>query len=65
MKNRRFIPILIYAAVLVLVFSWISGLFSQKGAVLTYSQVVDLFRAEQVKSFVVEDQTITLYLRAP
>ena len=65
MKNRRFIPILIYAAVLVLVFSWISGLFSQKGAVLTYSQVVDLFRAEQVKSFVVEDQTITMELRTP
>ena len=65
MKNRRFIPILIYAAVLVLVFSWISGLFSQKGAVLTYSQVVDLFRAEQVKSFVVEDQSITMELRTP
>ena len=65
MKNRRFIPILIYAAVLVLVFSWISGLFSQKGAVLTYSQVVDLFRAEQVKAFVVEDQTITMELRTP
>ena len=65
MKNRRIIPIIIYAAVLVLVFSWTTGLFSQKGAALSYSQVVDLFRAEQVKSFVVKDQTITMELRSP
>ena len=65
MKNRRIIPIIIYAAVLVLVFSWATGLFSQKGATLSYSQVVDLFRAEQVKSFVVKDQTITMELRSP
>ena len=65
MKNRRIISIIIYAAVLVLVFSWATGLFSQKGAALSYSQVVDLFRAEQVKSFVVKDQTITMELRSP
>ena len=65
MKNRRIIPIIIYAEVLVLVFSWATGLFSQKGAALSYSQVVDLFRAEQVKSFVVKDQTITMELRSP
>ncbi|MGN1015541.1 MAG: ATP-dependent zinc metalloprotease FtsH [Faecousia sp.] len=65
MKNRRFIPMIIYVAVLVLVFSWTTGLFSQKGATLSYSQVVDLFRAEQVKSFVVEDQTITMELYTP
>ena len=53
MKSRRIIPIIIYVAVLVLVFSWTSGLFSQKGATLSYSQVVELFCAEQVKSFVV------------
>ena len=65
MKNRRFIPMIIYVAVLVLVFSWTTGLFSQKGATLSYSQVVDLFRTEQVKSFVVEDQTITMELYTP
>ena len=65
MKNRRFIPMIIYVAVLVLVFSWTTGLFSQKNATLSYSQVVDLFRAEQVKSFVVEDQTITMELYTP
>ena len=56
---------IIYVAVLVLVFSWTTGLFSQKSATLSYSQVVDLFRAEQVKSFVVEDQTITMELYTP
>ena len=65
MKNRRFIPMIIYVAVLVLVFSWTTGLFGQKSATLSYSQVVDLFRAEQVKSFVVEDQTITMELYTP
>ena len=65
MNNRRIIPIIIYVAVLVLVFSWTTGLFSQKSATLSYSQVVELFRAEQVKSFVVEDQTITMELRTP
>ena len=65
MNNRKILPLLIYAAVLVLVFSWATGLFSQKGAALSYSQVVDLFRAEQVKSFVVKDQTITMELRSP
>ena len=65
MKNRRIIPIIIYAVVLVLVFSWTMGLFSQKGTTLRYSQVVDLFRDEQVKSFVVKDQTITMELRSP
>ena len=65
MKNRRIIPIIIYAVVLVLVFSWTMGLFSQKGTTLRYSQVVELFRDEQVKSFVVKDQTITMELRSP
>ena len=65
MKNRRIIPIIIYAVVLVLVFSWTTGLFSQKSATLSYSQVVELFRDEQVKSFVVKDQTITMELRSP
>ena len=65
MKNRRIIPIIIYAVVLVLVFSWTMGLFSQKGTTLRYSQVVELFRDEQIKSFVVKDQTITMELRSP
>ena len=65
MNNRKIIPILIYVAVLVLVFSWTSGLFSQQGATLSYSQVIELFRDEQVRSFVVEDQTITMELYTP
>ncbi|MDO5152915.1 MAG: ATP-dependent zinc metalloprotease FtsH [Eubacteriales bacterium] len=63
MSNRsRIIPLLIYLAVLVLIFSWVNGLFSQDVDQVPYSQVVELFRKEQVRQFVVSDQTITLYL---
>lgn len=63
MRNRsRIIPLLIYLAVLVLIFSWVNGLFSQDVDQMPYSQVVELFRKEQVRQFVVNDQTITLYL---
>lgn len=63
MSNRsRIIPLLIYLAVLVLIFSWVNGLFSQDVDQVPYSQVVELFRKEQVRQFVVNDQTITLYL---
>ena len=62
MKNRKLIGILIYAAVLMLVFSWILGLFDLGGNSLTYSQVVSLFQQEQVSSFVVEGDHIQLKL---
>ena len=62
MKKRRILPILIYIAVLVLAFSWMLGLFDGSGEELSYSQVVKLFEAQQVKSFVVKDNTIYLTL---
>ncbi len=65
MKNRNFIPIIIYLVVLVLIFSWANNLFSQDLNQMYYSQVVELFQQEQVRSFVVKDQTITLYLYHP
>ncbi|MGM9549315.1 MAG: ATP-dependent zinc metalloprotease FtsH [Faecousia sp.] len=65
MKNRRLIPIIVYIAVLVLFFTWASSLFGRNTDSIPYSQVVELFRKEQVRQFVVEDQTITLYLRNP
>ena len=65
MKNRRTLSIVLYLVVLVLLFSWISGLFSQKGNALPYSEVVELFRKEQVSRFVVRDQAITLVLNTP
>ena len=65
MKNRRFIPMIVYLLILGLIFSWANGLFGRNMADLSYSQVVELFRREQVQHFVVEEQTITLYLYNP
>lgn len=62
MKNRRFIPMIVYLLVLVSLFTWISGLFEQDSDQLTYSSVVELFRQEQVKAFEVKDNIITMEL---
>lgn len=62
MKKRSFIPVLVYLVVLVLLFSWMTGVFGSGTDDLSYSQVVQLFRQEQVKSFTVQDQQIKLTL---
>ncbi len=65
MKNRRFIPLIVYLVLLVVVFSWANRLFSQSMNQLPYSTVVDLFLAEQVKSFEVQNGVITMELHTP
>ena len=55
----------VYVLVMVLFLSWAMGLFSQSSSGIPYSEVVELFRQEQVKSFEVKDDTITLNLHAP
>ena len=66
MKNqRRSITPLIYLVVLVLVLSWAMGEFGQKTNAIPYSNLVELFRREQVSQFLVEGNTITLILRSP
>ena len=65
MNNRKILPLLIYAVVLVLVLSWASGLFGPARNAVPYSQVLTLFEKEQVRSFVVEGNTLTLYLNTP
>ena len=64
MKNRKPFVILLYIAVLALVLALVLGFFDF-GDGLTDSQVAQLLRDGQVKSFVVEDQTITLVLHNP
>ena len=64
MRKSRVFTIVIYIAVLVLAFSWMLGLFSDKGEDLSYSQVIMLFNNKQVKSFVVKDNTIYLTLHS-
>ncbi len=65
MKKRSIITVVLYLAVLALLFSWVFGLFGNGTDDLAYSQVVELFRQEQVKSFVVAEDTITLNLHNP
>ena len=59
------IPLVVYVAALVLVFSWVSSLAVPKTNAIPYSEVVELFQQKQVKSFTVKGNTITLELRTP
>ena len=65
MKNRKFLPIVIYLLLVVAGMSWAMGLFDGVNNDLPYSKVVELFREEQVKRFEVQDDTITLVLHNP
>ena len=65
MKRTRWIPLIVYAALLVAFLGWISNLFTTSQDTLPYSRVVELFNKEQVRQFVVQDQTITMQLNKP
>ena len=65
MKRTRWIPLIVYAALLVAFLGWISNLFTTSPDTLPYSKVVELFNKEQVRQFVVQDQTITMQLNKP
>ena len=60
-KPINLTPIL-YIAVLALIFSLVFGFFWGKTDTMTYSQILTQFEKENVRSFVVEDNTITLSL---
>ena len=65
MKNRKSSPFIIYIIAMFLIMSWVSGLFDDGTDGLAYSEVVSLFRNEQVKSFEVQDDIIALELHTP
>ena len=65
MKRTRWIPLIVYAALLVAFLGWISNLFTTSQDTLPYSKVVELFNKEQVRQCVVQDQTITMQLNKP
>ena len=64
-KQRRSFAPFIYLLVLVLALTWALNQFSQKTNTILYSELVKLFRQEQVKNFLVAGDTITLVLRSP
>ena len=61
-KNRKSIPVIIYLLLLISVFSWVSQLLGDGVSKIPYSQVISLFRQEQVKAFEVRDDVITMEL---
>ena len=65
MKNRRTIPLIIYLIGFSLIVAWAVGAMTDRGADLSYSQIVELFEQEQVKSFTVADGMIVLELHEP
>ena len=65
MNKRRIFPIILYVLILLLVFSWIFGVFDLGKDDLSTSQICQLFIQEQVKSFTVDGQMIYLELHAP
>ena len=58
MKKRSVFGVVIYILLLVMVLSWILGLFNINTSDIAYSQIVTLFENEQVRSFTVQDQRI-------
>ena len=64
MKNRKSLILIVYVVILVMAFTWMLRTFGGNDG-LTYSQVVSMFRQEQVRSFTVEDDTIYLKLHTP
>ncbi len=65
MKNRRFIPLLVYLVILIAIFTWAKDLLDKEVNQIPYSEIVELLQQEQVRSFVVEDDLIELNLYTP
>lgn len=65
MNKRRIPTIIIYVILLTMLFSWASGLLSGSRNTVPYSEVIRLFEEEQVQSFVLKGNDLTMQLRAP
>ena len=65
MKKRRGMSVVFYLLGLILLFSWVISIFGSGSEDVTYSQMVQLFQEEQVKSFTVEQKRIYLNLHNP
>ena len=65
MKSRKFPSVIIYLVILALLFSWATGLFSNNASAIPYSQVLELFRNEQVEHFTVYGNILSMELYNP
>ena len=65
MKHNRTYVVVIYLVLMALMLNWALGAFDGNTADIPYSKIVDMFRNEQVRSFVVQDELIELTLHVP
>ena len=65
MKLRKYLPSIIYLVVLSLLFGWVTGAFGARGNTIPYSRVLSLFQEEQVASFALHGNTLTMELHSP
>ena len=65
MKRNRLFTIVLYVVMMVLLLSWVLGLFGNNQDAMPYSEVVALFENEQVREFVVKGEQITMDLYSP
>ena len=65
MKNRKFVPVLIYLVVVVLIMAWATGALNLNRVKLSHTEIVALFEAEAVKSFVIQGSAMELTLHSP
>ena len=64
-KSGKFIPRIKYMVILFAALSWLGNLFGTTGNSIPYSEVISLFRQEQVKEFLVEGDQLTMVLHTP
>ena len=65
MKKRKNIPVIVYLLALFLLMFGLMQAITLSSRALGYSEIVELFENEQVKSFVLRDKTIRLELHQP
>ena len=65
MKKRRIFSVIVYVAILALGLYWVLSLLGVGSNFIAYSEMVNLFRQEQVKSFQVENDVIHMELHEP
>ena len=65
MKKVKIFPVIIYVGLLILLFTWLLGMFSSGTDGLKYSDVIAQFQKENVSSFQVDGDTITMELHNP
>ncbi len=65
MKKVKILPIIIWVCVLTMLFAWVISALAPAGSSLSYSQVLTQFQNENVVSFRVQGNALTMELKEP